>query len=315
MVWRKRFLLLFMGFVLFVGAVCADGPALRSSNWLLILQDADIQEIADSGFSLVVMDATRDGTDETRYTEREIQDLRANGMIPLGYLSIGEAEDYRSYWKTDWTQRPPAWLGRANPAWPGNYKVHYWERDWQAIIFSSLARMIDQGFAGVYLDIVDAFEYWSDPQNGEPICLEEEEAARRMISFVKAIARTCREVGERPQFYVVPQNGERLLEFDGDGSYLTTISGIGVEDLWYDGVSPQPPVETAYRVDLLSRIAAAGKPVLSVDYVDDGSGYDGANRVRIEEYWAKAKEAGFIPYAASSDRALDRIVRIPGLQP
>ena len=315
MVRWKRSLLLSMGLILLVEAVRADGPTLDPSNWLLILQDADISEIAESGFTLAVMDATRDGTDETRYTEREIQDLRANGILPLGYLSIGEAEDYRSYWKPDWAQRPPAWLGHSNPSWPGNYKVRYWERDWQAIVFSSVIRMIDQGFAGAYLDIVDAFEYWSDPRNGEPIRLEQEEAARRMIAFVKAIARTCREERGEPAFYIVPQNGERLLEFDGDGSYLATISGLGAEDVWYDGVAPQPLAETAYRVELLSRIAAAGKPILSVDYVDDGSGYGGANRVRIEDYWAKATEAGFIPYVASLDRALDCIVRIPGLQP
>ena len=58
-----------------------------------------------------------------------------------------------------------------------------------------------------------------------------------------------------------------------------------------------------------------GKPVLSVDYVDDGSGYAGANRIRIEAYWTKATEAGFAPYVASVDRTLDRFVQISGLQP
>jgi len=315
MVRWKRFFLLSALLTLLAGEACADGPALRSPNWLFILQDADIQKIAGSAFSLVVMDATRDGTDETQYPEQEIQNLRSNGIIPICYLSIGEAEDYRFYWEADWWRRPPAWLGRANPEWPDNYKVRYWERDWQAIVFSCLDRILDQGFAGVYLDIVDAFEHWSDPQNGESFHLPEEVAARRMIAFVETIAHTCREEKARPYFYIVPQNGERLLEFDDDGSYLATISGIGAEDLWYDGVTPQPSEETTCRLGYLSRVATAGKPVFSVDYVDDGSGYADANRVRIEDYWAKATAAGFIPYAASVDRSLDCIVRIPGLQP
>ena len=47
--------------------------------------------------------------------------------IVLAYLSIGEAEDYRSYWQRDWSVSPPAWLGAENPDWPGNYAVNYWD--------------------------------------------------------------------------------------------------------------------------------------------------------------------------------------------
>lgn len=35
----------------------------------------------------------------------------------LVYLSVGEAEDYRPYWKAAWKKRPPAWLGSSNSAW------------------------------------------------------------------------------------------------------------------------------------------------------------------------------------------------------
>lgn len=136
-----------------------------------------------------------------------------------------------------------------------------------------------------------------------------------MIAFVETIAHYCREGKARPYFYIIPQNGEQFLEFDDDGSYLETISGMGVEDLWYDGITPRPPEETTYRLGYLSLIATAGKPVFSVDYVDDGSGDTDANRVWIEDYWAKATEAGFIPYVASVDRSLACIVRIPDLQP
>lgn len=95
------------------------------------------------------------------------------------YMSIGEAESYRYYWKDEWNKRPrhsrrnfqhtsPAWLKKENPAWKGNYKVVYWHPEWQKIIFGSedsyLQKILDAGFDGVYLDIVDAFEYF---ENGE----------------------------------------------------------------------------------------------------------------------------------------------------
>lgn len=84
--------------------------------------------------------------------------------LVICYMSIGEAEDYRYYWKSEWNTDPPQWLAEENPDWPGNYKVRYWDPDWQAIIFGSpdayLDRIIAAGFDGVYLDIVNAFEYF-----------------------------------------------------------------------------------------------------------------------------------------------------------
>jgi cysteinyl-tRNA synthetase len=79
-------------------------------------------------------------------------------------MSIGEAEDYRYYWQTEWEKDPPSWLAEENPEWSGNYKVQYWNKDWQNIIYgkgnSYLNKILDVGFDGVYLDIIDAFQYF-----------------------------------------------------------------------------------------------------------------------------------------------------------
>ena len=84
--------------------------------------------------------------------------------LVISYMSIGEAEDYRYYWKSGWDINPPVWLADENPYWLGNYKVRYWIKEWQDIIFGSessyLKKIIDAGFDGVYLDIIDAFEYF-----------------------------------------------------------------------------------------------------------------------------------------------------------
>lgn len=95
------------------------------------------------------------------------------------YMSIGEAESYRYYWKDEWNKRPrhgrrnfqhtsPAWLKGENPAWKENFKVDYRASEWHDIIYkgedSYLQKILDAGFDGVYLDIVDAFEYF---ENGE----------------------------------------------------------------------------------------------------------------------------------------------------
>jgi cysteinyl-tRNA synthetase len=106
--------------------------------------------------------------DGTPFFADEIEQLKnkANGgkRIVVSYMSIGEAENYRYYWRQEWNQKRPAWLDAENPNWSGNFKVKYWDVEWQKIIYgnddSYLKKIIDAHFDGVYLDIIDAFEYY-----------------------------------------------------------------------------------------------------------------------------------------------------------
>ncbi|HDI47066.1 MAG TPA: hypothetical protein ENF82_04595, partial [Candidatus Methanomethylia archaeon] len=300
-----------------VQAASCSGDANLSTvkSWVYQLQDADPSEIAGSGFDLVVMDYSWDGTEEGEYAPEEIAQIKDAGMIPVAYISIGEAEDYRFYWQDEWYEDPPPWLGKENPEWEGNYAVKYWYPEWKQIIFSYLDRIISQGFRGAYLDRVDAFEYWSNSSNGEDESLPEDVAARRMIKFVGEIANYCREVKGGRDFIVMPQNGEKLLGYDENGTFLEAISGIAVEDLFYWETEPIPENEAMNRTAYLDMVLGARKPVFVVDYVDDGSGYEGENKERIDSFIAKARERGYIPYVARSDRELDEMVIIEGIQP
>jgi cysteinyl-tRNA synthetase len=307
-------------------AFSADTPT--GTRWMYQLQDATAAQIAATGFDIVVMDYSRDGSDEGRYSTAEMTDIRTGGTARqvLAYLSIGEAEEYRYYFDPGWV-RPfggqpngsaPAWLARENPAWEGNYEVQYWSESWQQVVLGYLDRIIDDGFDGVYLDIVDAFEYWSDAENGEGYALREAEAAVRMINLVKRIAAHARIVRGKPGFLVVPQNGERILDYDtglqylGAGDFLATISGIGVEDLYYMGTSPIPSGETGARTTRLDAIAGAGKKVMVVDYVDNGARPVGAV---VAQFRAAALGDGYLPYAARVDRELDEINTFTGQPP
>jgi len=100
------------------------------------------------------------------YGEVAALKTKKNGGVRLviAYMSIGEAEDYRYYWKPRWALISPPWLLGENPDWSGNFKVRYWEADWQRIIFgaddSYLKKILDAGFDGVYLDLVDSYEHF-----------------------------------------------------------------------------------------------------------------------------------------------------------
>lgn len=126
-----------------------------------------IDAVKITNYDVIIMDLF---FNEDEFTSDEIQQLKTkqNGgkRLVICYMSIGEAEDYRYYWKSDWNKNEPDWLGKENPNWKGNYKVKYWETDWQNIIFgndnSYLKKIIDKNFDGVYLDIIDAFEYYEN---------------------------------------------------------------------------------------------------------------------------------------------------------
>ncbi len=82
----------------------------------------------------------------------------------IAYMSVGEAADYRPYWKEAWNQERPSWICDPNPAWPGSYKVQYWSPQWKHILYGSDAAYLDQimnaGFDGVFLDVIDAWQYF-----------------------------------------------------------------------------------------------------------------------------------------------------------
>jgi cysteinyl-tRNA synthetase len=303
-------------------------PVLGSAApWLYQLQNPAPARIAVSGFTAAVIDYSRDGADAQRLRPSDLRLMHRAGMRVLAYLSIGEAESYRFYWQSAWLSgAAPAWLGRVDPDWSGNYKVRFWDVSWRNdVLRPYLDRILRQGFDGVYLDIIDAFTYWADPasygpggetfQAGDPRG-NEAESARRMIQLVAWIAdygRRHSTAGRR--FLVFPQNGEDILRYDRQGRYLRAISGIGVEDLFYDETRPQPADETAYRMSFLRRIRARGKTVFCVDYVDTGSRGDPANAARIADFVTRCEAEGFDFYAARRDRELDRINAIPGVQP
>ena len=128
-------------------------------------KEAFLGAVRETNYDVIIIDLFYNGI---TLTPSEVASLKskANGgsRLLIAYMSIGEAENYRYYWHTEWGTKPPSWLAEENPVWPGNYKVRYWDKDWQNIIYGNndtyLKKILDVGFDGVYLDIIDAFEYF-----------------------------------------------------------------------------------------------------------------------------------------------------------
>jgi len=220
--------------------------------------------------------------------------------IVLCYMSIGQAEDYRFYWQREWKQNPPPWLDEPDGTWAGDYWVRYWNPEWQAIIYGSpesyLDKILELGFDGIYLDRVDAYWYYEDQGR--------ETAAREMADFVIGLAEYARE--RHPGFGVFPQNAEELgIRFP---DYLETVTGIGVEDLYYGyprDHTPSPPGWTAEREAVLDQWVAAGKLVLTIDY--------SRRPEQIDDAYARAQARGYVPFVTV--RSLSRLVINEGHEP
>lgn len=318
---------------------CPRSVSPPDDDLLYILQHdgVTVPQLAAASFHWLVLEPSRDGGASGDLTPAELEQLKdggACGKTVLAYLSVGEAEVYRDYWNDAWvnptTHQPipgvaPAWLGPFNPDFPDNYKVRYWDPAWRAVILGTpsggsrtpLDHIIDQGFDGVYLDIIDAFDFWSGPDGGNE--LTRMQARAYMIDFVETIAAYARDTRGAANFLVFPQNGADIIrnddyDLDADADrYFAAISGIGQEDLYYDELSAQPAAETDYVLEQLREYRDRGEVVLVTDYViRRGNPNAAQNSARATSFYDRCRAEDFTPYAAHDDRSLDTIVTFGG---
>ena len=125
-------------------------------------------------------------------------------------------------------------------------------------------------------------------------------AARDMVRFVERLAHYARVTKHHPDFAIFPQNGAPLGKYP---DYMATVTGLGQEDTWYNGNAKSP--WTAETVPWLKKFIAAGKLVLCTDYC--------RKQALIDDFYAKAKAIGAVPYATRRD--LDKLVINPGHAP
>jgi cysteinyl-tRNA synthetase len=167
----------YASFYPYEGDASRNVPILSAAHNFLYLLDPS--PFADTTTYLAALDATTydvliidafDGNGDP-LTAEQVAALKTKPgtdarRLVIAYMSISEAERYRYYWDAGWDTSPPAFLGPENPDWPGNFKVRYWDPAWQAIITgnsgSYLQKLLNVGFDGAYLDIIDAFEYWEE---------------------------------------------------------------------------------------------------------------------------------------------------------
>lgn len=151
----------------------------RAQNYLVLLnpeafasREAYVQALAASNYDLLIVDAYYGDRPLTRQEVALLQHKPSGARrLVAAYMSVGEAEEYRPYWQAEWKDNPPGWLWKRNEAWEGNFRVRYWQKDWQAMLMgqpdSYLDIILAAGFDGAFLDVVDVFYSFESLSNGE----------------------------------------------------------------------------------------------------------------------------------------------------
>lgn len=141
------------------------------------------------------------------YEVDDVRQLRAQGTLSLGYVNIGEAEDWRSF--AD--RIDPAWVLGENPDWPGHRFVDARQPEWQRLVVDHVAsRVVAREFDGLFLDMADVAAPGLYP-----------ETASGMVALIRALRDAY------PTHLLLMNRGLFLTEEVG-----AEIDGLLVEGVW-----------------------------------------------------------------------------------
>ena len=263
-------------------------PKDNIKTWGYYINGTDASVVSNAPYDLMVIDTKNQ--DGQCFTEHDVAYMCRKSKYMVAYISLGEAEDYRDYWKPAWKKVKPVWLGPENPEWKGNYSVkQFWHPDWWDITAKILDDVMIQGFGGVYIDKIDVYD-----DLGGTADLRE-----KMIKYIMNVSKYCK--AKNPNFLIIAQNAEEL---GTDPRYMAAVDGIGKESLFYSGElgkeqKPNRALDINNSVDLLNLFKAAGKLVLCVEYVPDRLWHQVRQRISA---------IGFIPYCGP--KLLDKLTML-----
>jgi cysteinyl-tRNA synthetase, unknown class len=189
------------------------------------------------------------------YTNTEITHAKRNKWL-LAYVDVGEAQKYEWYFEEIFRNDPPAWVLERNRRHPGNYRVLLDAPEWNAIILETINRVIDQGFDGAELDVLDV--YWNKVYPGGP----SRENQAKAVKLACKIAKFAR--ARVPSFKIVVNNASDLAEKFPE--YKTCVDAtIGESVWWFNTKTPRDKLYTQFQLKYLAQNQKAGLKVLVMD--------------------------------------------------
>lgn len=285
-------------------------PLKSVAYWAYQIQNHEVapQPLADSHYDLLVIDQVRSILDQDGYNDALlVSKLQSSAnhvggnKIVLCYIDIGQAENFRWYWQQGWKVGAPAWIAGKDPdGWSGDFVVKFWAPEWKAILTAYLDRILADGYDGIYMDWLGAFEFGPVVNAA---AAEGKNARAEMAALVKELGAYAR--AKKPGFLLVGQNAAELAD---EPDYLSTIDGQAQEDTWFRGGSHGAqgdiaidPADTQARIQALNVFKAAGIPAFTCDYALQSD--------HVSACYTQAASLGFVPYVTGVQ--LDRLSSTP----
>jgi uncharacterized protein (TIGR01370 family) len=313
--------------------------------WAYQIQDLDlsgaVNKIVNSKYDMVVIDPTVtwdyefDAKDMVNRIKASKASDGVHRKLVIAYIDIGEAEEWRWYWdgqttyeekglcKNSYVNNIQTWapfVVACDPdGWAGNYPVAFWDEEWKDIVIygtslgshlglyfdSMLDEVIQDGFDGVYLDWVEAWEMTAVQNRAQN---EGKDPGQEMLNFIKQMRNYGKQYN--PDFIVIQQNSSELINEVGANALKNAVDAIAQEGVWWDGVGGNDDWSdpegydyasccTNYYLTRLRKYKTSGFPVFVCDYA----------LAKADEVYQKAETEGFIAYATR--RSLSKLTTTP----
>lgn len=239
----------------------------------------DPDKVMKSGYEMMIVNEA--DSNSNLFTKDAVTKMKSSGKVVLAEVSVGYAENYRWYWKKEWTTTKPSFLG--DEYTPNQFYVkEWWNPEWWQVTTGIIDKAMEAGFDGVVLEGIDVY-----------IDLGASKAMRdKMIDYVIAIAQYAK--SKNPSFAILPKNAELLGKIP---EYVKAVDGLVKEDLIYSSISngntgPKngfPQINKG--MNDLNEFKKLQKPVFVIEYVS-GKSWDDAK--------ALLKKNGYTGYSSPS---------------
>lgn len=315
--------------------------------WAYQIQQLDkpeaIETLAASRYDMLVVDPTVTSNYDFN-AKQMVETLKkskaydgVHRKLVIAYIDIGEAEEWRWYWQGRPTfeqyglcqnsyvteiQSWAPWVVACDPdGWGGNYPVAYWNPEWQDVVtggtalgsalnlyFNSIMdEVVQDGFDGVYLDWIEAWEMDAVQQRAKN---DGKNAGQEMLNLIQSIKNYG--LQSNPSFVVIQQNSSELINEVGVTSLREAVDAIAQEGVWWDGDAiddnwnnpagydqANGPDLINYYLPRLRNYKNNGFPVFVCEYAV----------THATDAYSKAATEGFIGYATR--RPLSQLTTTP----
>jgi polysaccharide biosynthesis protein PelA len=269
-------------------ALAAGAPARSRAQaapdrWAVVYT-SKVDPAALKEYSLLVLDSKE---------HPPLRGLIEQGKTLLGYISLGEVERFRPWYRA--VEAEGILLDR-NPHWPESRYVDVRDRRWTRRVLEDLVpQILLRGFHGIFLDTLD---------NPADLERREPERFKGMTAASAALVKALRRHFPRAPI-MMNRAYEILPTVEGD---ITSVLGESVfADFDFEAKRYRLVEAALYRrqVEILqaARSRQTGLKVFTLDY------WDPEDRAGIARIYTEQRRNGFAPYV--SVLKLDRIVPEP----